>query len=140
MKRLFTTLLCILSLSIFAQNDSASLGSGAANMVFYSLSTGAKTTAPNDDWHIAFAGRYINGFTYASTSRAAAIRNNEAYGLKLFRCPNQKLAQWAELISSGRIDRHVEVVDIAPTLARILRVPAPAASEGKLLPLEAAVR
>jgi predicted AlkP superfamily pyrophosphatase or phosphodiesterase len=43
-------------------------------------------------------------------------------------------------VSPGRIDRHVEVVDIAPTLARILRVPAPAASEGKPLPLEAAVR
>jgi predicted AlkP superfamily pyrophosphatase or phosphodiesterase len=43
-------------------------------------------------------------------------------------------------ISPGRIDRPVEVVDIAPTLARILRVPAPAASEGKLLPLEAAVQ
>ena len=43
-------------------------------------------------------------------------------------------------ISPGRIDKHVEVVDIAPTLARILRVPAPAASEGKPLPLEAAVR
>jgi predicted AlkP superfamily pyrophosphatase or phosphodiesterase len=43
-------------------------------------------------------------------------------------------------IPAGRIDKHVEVVDIAPTLARILRVPAPAASEGKPLPLEAAVR
>jgi predicted AlkP superfamily pyrophosphatase or phosphodiesterase len=43
-------------------------------------------------------------------------------------------------ISPGRIDRHVEVVDLAPTLARILRVPAPSSSEGKPLPLEAAVR
>jgi hypothetical protein len=43
-------------------------------------------------------------------------------------------------IPAGRIDKHVEVVDIAPTLARILRVPAPAASEGKPLPLESAVR
>jgi predicted AlkP superfamily pyrophosphatase or phosphodiesterase len=39
-------------------------------------------------------------------------------------------------IVPGRIDTRVEVADIAPTLARILRVPAPAASEGKLLPLE----
>ena len=43
-------------------------------------------------------------------------------------------------ISPGRVDKPVEVVDIAPTLARILRVPAPAACEGKLLPLGAAVR
>ena len=31
----------------------------------------------------------------------------------------------------------VETVDVAPTLARLLRVPAPAASEGRLLPLAA---
>jgi arylsulfatase A-like enzyme len=43
-------------------------------------------------------------------------------------------------IPAGRIDRHVEVIDLAPTLARILRIPPPAASEGKPLPLEAAVR
>ncbi len=43
-------------------------------------------------------------------------------------------------IPAGRVDQHVEVVDIAPTLARILRIPAPAACEGKPLPLETAVR
>ncbi len=36
---------------------------------------------------------------------------------------------------AGRIDLTVEVVDIAPTLARLLRIAAPSASEGKLLPL-----
>ena len=36
---------------------------------------------------------------------------------------------------TGRIDVTVEVVDIAPTLARLLQVAAPAASEGSLLPL-----
>lgn len=38
-------------------------------------------------------------------------------------------------IAPGRVDQVVEVADIAPTLARLLAVPAPAASEGKLLPL-----
>ena len=38
-------------------------------------------------------------------------------------------------ITPGRVDTRVEVVDIAPTLARILRVAAPAASEGQVLPL-----
>jgi hypothetical protein len=33
------------------------------------------------------------------------------------------------------VDSRVEVADIAPTLARLLGVPAPSASEGKLLPL-----
>ena len=36
----------------------------------------------------------------------------------------------------GRIDKHVEMTDIAPTLARLLAIPAPAQSEGKPLPLE----
>jgi predicted AlkP superfamily pyrophosphatase or phosphodiesterase len=39
-------------------------------------------------------------------------------------------------ILPGRIDKPVEVSDIAPTLAKLLKVPPPAASEGKLLPLE----
>lgn len=38
-------------------------------------------------------------------------------------------------VSPGRIDRRVEMVDLAPTLARILGIPAPSSSEGKVLPL-----
>ena len=38
-------------------------------------------------------------------------------------------------VGTGRVDTPVAVVDIAPTLARILAVPAPPASEGKVLPL-----
>jgi len=39
-------------------------------------------------------------------------------------------------ILPGRIDTRVEIDDVAPTLAKLLRVPAPSSSEGKLLPLE----
>lgn len=39
--------------------------------------------------------------------------------------------QW---IKPGRVDVRVEVVDIAPTLSRLLGVPAPSASEGRVLP------
>lgn len=38
-------------------------------------------------------------------------------------------------VKPGRIEQRVEVADIAPTLARILNVPVPSASEGKPLPL-----
>jgi hypothetical protein len=38
-------------------------------------------------------------------------------------------------IAPGRNDAPVETADIAPTLARILRVPAPSASEGRVLPI-----
>ncbi len=37
--------------------------------------------------------------------------------------------------AGGRVDTPVDVADIAPTLARILGVPPPPASEGKVLPL-----
>ena len=38
-------------------------------------------------------------------------------------------------VRRGQVSTPVEVVDIAPTLARLLGIPAPAASEGKPLPL-----
>lgn len=38
-------------------------------------------------------------------------------------------------IGKGRVDARVEVVDIAPTLARLLGIASPAASEGKHLPI-----
>jgi hypothetical protein len=38
-------------------------------------------------------------------------------------------------IRPGAVSDRVEMVDLAPTLARLLRVPAPAQSEGRLLPL-----
>src|SRR5690606_34300885 len=38
-------------------------------------------------------------------------------------------------IRPGEVQRRVEVTDLAPTLARLLHVPAPASSEGRLLPL-----
>jgi arylsulfatase A-like enzyme len=40
-------------------------------------------------------------------------------------------------VKPGRIDSRVEVADIAPTLARLLQVPAPSSSEGRPLPLAA---
>ena len=45
------------------------------------------------------------------------------------------LAWGPRWIKPGRVDSAVEVVDIAPTVARWLGVSAPATSEGKLLPL-----
>ena len=41
--------------------------------------------------------------------------------------------------AAGRIDRTVEVADITPTLARLIGVPAPSGSEGRVLPLSAPV-
>jgi len=40
-------------------------------------------------------------------------------------------------VRPGRIDTRAEVADIAPTLARLLRIDAPASAEGRLLPIVA---
>jgi len=40
-------------------------------------------------------------------------------------------------VKPGKVDARVEVADIAPTIARFLRVPAPATAEGRPLPLAA---
>jgi hypothetical protein len=101
MNRFFTIIFCTVALAAFAQTDSVSLGAGATDMVFYSFADGVQGTAANNDWHIAFADRYIAGFTYTSTSQAAAILINEAYGLKLYRSPTQKLSQWAAFDTTG---------------------------------------
>ncbi|MEJ5989985.1 alkaline phosphatase family protein [Ramlibacter sp. PS3R-8] len=45
------------------------------------------------------------------------------------------LAWGPRWVRAQAVEQRVEVADIAPTLARILGVPAPAASEGRLLPL-----
>jgi hypothetical protein len=45
------------------------------------------------------------------------------------------LAWGPRWVRAQAVDRRVEVADIAPTLARILGVPAPAGSEGRLLPV-----
>lgn len=39
-------------------------------------------------------------------------------------------------VKPGRVDARVEIVDIAPTIARWLQVSAPATAEGKVLPLQ----
>jgi hypothetical protein len=101
MNRILTLILCIFSLCSAAQTDSVSLGAGAANMVFYSLDSGVQGTAANNDWHLAFSARQIAGYDFSQTNQATAIRINEAYGLKLFRNPGQKLAQFASFDTAG---------------------------------------
>jgi hypothetical protein len=99
MNKILTLLTLCFSLSAFAQNDSVTLGAGATDMVFYNIGTGTKTTASNNDWHIAFTVRPAL-FPY-NTNQAAALRINEANGLKLYRSPNQTLTTWSTFDTAG---------------------------------------
>jgi hypothetical protein len=49
---------------------------------------------------------------------------------------NVPILMWGpRWVPAQAVDRRVEVADIAPTLARVLAIPAPAASEGRPLPI-----
>ena len=100
MKKLFTLVLLCISLFSIAQNDSIFLGADSKNMVFYNIhfTPHTKTTVPNDDWHIAFSVRpaaFPN-----NTNQSAAIRINEAFGLKLYHS-TQKLSNFSTFDTTG---------------------------------------
>lgn len=87
MKLLFTL---ILTSSIFAQSfaqlDSLSIGVNKKDITFYSLSTKAKTTIVNDDWHLAFSPK--KNLFPNDLLRATTVRINEANGVSVYRVPN----------------------------------------------------
>ena len=99
MKQLCTIFSLFFSLATFAQMpDSVSLGAGANDMVFYNAGTRIKTTTANHDWHIAFSTRpaaFPN-----NTNQSAAVRINEAFGLKLYHS-TQKLSTWSTFDTTG---------------------------------------
>lgn len=99
MKKLFTVLYLCLSACAIAQSDTATLGSGATDMVFYNAATGTKTTASNVDWQLAFGVR--SAIPPYKTNQAAVIRINEAIGVELYKSPNQRVSGWNSFDTTG---------------------------------------
>lgn len=99
MKKLFTCLCLCISIYAIAQTDTAYLGAGATDMVFYNAANGAKTNASNVDWHLAFGVRAA--IPPYKTNQAAAIRINEAIGIELYKSPNQKVSGWNSFDTTG---------------------------------------
>ena len=103
------------------------------------LESGSRTGAPLFDalrkaWHPDVSGevQYTlkpNWMFGSSTATHGSPHDYDTHVPILFWGPT-----W---VRPGRIETPVEVVDIAPTLARLLGVAAPAASEGKPLPIAA---
>ena len=83
---------------------------------WHSEISGEVQYAPKPNWMFGSAGA-THGSPYAYDTQVPIL----VYGPK-----------W---VKAGRVDAPVEVVDIAPTLARLLHVASPAAAEGKPLPL-----
>lgn len=102
------------------------------------LESGSRAGAPYFEqirrtWHAELSGdvQYVLQPHWMMASSSAATHGSpHAYDTHV------PLLLWGpRWVKPGRIDTRVEVVDIAPTLARMLRVPAPSSSEGKGLPL-----
>jgi predicted AlkP superfamily pyrophosphatase or phosphodiesterase len=105
------------------------------------LESGSKAGAPFFDpmrktWHKDVSGdvQYVLKPYWMHTSSSSATTHGSPHPYDT----QVPILVWGpRWVKPGRIDTRVEVVDIAPTLARVLGVPVPASSEGKLLPLAA---
>lgn len=100
---------CIMFLSlvsfctVFAQstipNDSVNTGTDNAQMVFYQLSTGTKTSSSNTDWHLAITVRPTQ-FPNAPLG-GTSIRINEANGVHAYYVPNADATQYSTVDTTG---------------------------------------
>ena len=101
------------------------------------LETRSRNGAPFFDqvlkaWHPQVSGdvQYVLKPHWLSSSNVATHGSPYEYDT------NVPILLWGPpWVKPGRVDARVEVVDIAPTLARMLRVAPPPASEGRPLPL-----
>ena len=66
-------------------NDSATTSADNTGMTFYSLQTGQKTVAANNDWHIAVSVR--PSLFPDNTLQGTTIRINEAFGVQAYLIP-----------------------------------------------------
>jgi predicted AlkP superfamily pyrophosphatase or phosphodiesterase len=105
------------------------------------LETGSRAGAPFFDqmrksWHKDVSGdvqyAFKPGWMASSSSSVTTHGSPHPYDTNV-----PILVYGPKWVKPGRVDSRVEVVDIAPTLSRLLGVPAPSASEGRPLPLAA---
>ena len=72
-------------------NETITMGSGYANDVFYSLSTGVVATVPRTNWDIAFQ----------TGSRSSTIIINGGAAMKLYTFPNGDISSWNSVNTTG---------------------------------------
>lgn len=80
-------------------NDSVNTGTDNAQMVFYQLSTGTKTSSSNTNWHLAITVRPTQ-FPNAPLG-GTSIRINEANGVHAYYVPNADATQYSTLDTTG---------------------------------------
>lgn len=85
-----------ISTAQYAANDSAILGAGYRNDVYYSMESGTVTTVPGNNWHLAFAMRTAN--PPMDVMRSTTIMVNEARNTELYKSTQ---TNWGNFDSSG---------------------------------------
>ena len=109
MRVVYLLLLCLVVEFGFSQTpDSVNLNTNFTDMTFYKLANGAKTTASNTDWHLAFgckSAQFPN-----NTLQAATIRFNGALGVRLFLVHNKTKADFSSIIDTAGLQL-VELFD-----------------------------
>ncbi|MBM3920430.1 MAG: T9SS type A sorting domain-containing protein [Sphingomonadales bacterium] len=92
--RILSALFALTAGNISAQailNDSAIMGPGYANQIFYDIKTGAKNSASVNNWDIA----------HTSVSRDNSIRANHMSGLRVIQYPKGKTDAWSTFDTAG---------------------------------------
>ena len=103
------------------------------------LETGSRAGAPYFDQMRRSWNREVSGdvqYAWAPGWMAASSTSQATHGSPHPYDTHVPVLFWGpQWVKAGQRTQRVEVVDIAPTLAQVLRVPAPSASEGKVLGL-----
>jgi len=76
-----------------AVNDSISMGAGYANMIYYSLGTGAKVQAPAAGWDLQIWTNLMS----------ASIRTNDGAGAQLYQLQNHDTSAWSSVDTTGMV-------------------------------------
>ncbi|MBL0308601.1 MAG: T9SS type A sorting domain-containing protein [Bacteroidetes bacterium] len=93
---------CTLHAQTLAPNDSVSIGASYSDMTFYNLSTGAKTTASNTDWHLAISVRPTIYPPSGNPQGGVVVRMNEQLGMNIVVAENNDASTFSNLDTTGQ--------------------------------------
>ncbi len=80
------------------KTDSIETGASYLNDVYYQLSSGTKTSLPNNTWHLAFR---TGGQTDGIRINSATVTGAGDGSVKLYLYPNSNVAGWASFDTAG---------------------------------------
>lgn len=94
----FSFITCLTGAFAQTVSDSAILGPGYANDVYYSMKNGHVKTADGTNWHLAFSVR--NTLPPNNVMRSVSVMANEGRGVRVFETPFD-VSQWNAFDTAG---------------------------------------